>query len=80
MIIWLLMIVLCPYVCAYTYREDTVHRDGHKKFIIFLRMYGDLYTNSYNAFLSARDDPYVKSGALSVDELPNKDFQREIGQ
>ena len=27
------------------YREDTVIRHGHKKFIIFLRMYGDLYRN-----------------------------------
>ena len=31
-------------VCVH-YGEDTVHRHGHKKFLIFLRMYGDLYTN-----------------------------------
>ena len=31
-------------VCIH-YREDMVHRHGHKKFIIFLRMYRDLYTN-----------------------------------
>ena len=60
------------------YGEDTVHMDGHKKFIIFLRMYRDLYTNSYNAFVSAREDPYVKSGALSVDELPNNDFKGKL--
>ena len=31
-------------VCIH-YGEDMVHRHGHKKFIIFLRMYGDLYRN-----------------------------------
>ena len=41
-------------------------------------MYRDLYTNSYNAFVSAREDPYVKSGALGVDELPNKDFKGKL--
>ena len=32
----------------------------------------------YHAFLSAKDDPYVKSGALTVEELPESTYKGTI--